>query len=143
MIPGQEIWHKILWNTYKILEYVRSLTRIWQKIVVAEILDQVSQSDSWKIIHINKIFQESDSASGSKIQETTILCHILVRFCPYSQILYVFHKILCQIFRPRLVSDSRYANKFFFNSYQEKKIISHSIRTLIWIWSLQLFSPNR
>ena len=77
-IPGREIWHKILWNTYKILEYVRSLTRIWQKIVVAEILDQVSQSDSWKIVHINKIFQESDSATWSKISETTIFVRFFV-----------------------------------------------------------------
>ena len=76
--PGREIWHKILWNTYKILEYVRSLTRIWQKIVVSEILDQVSQSDSWKIVHINKIFQESDSATWSKISETTILVRVFV-----------------------------------------------------------------
>ena len=54
------------------------MNEILQKIVVPEILDQVTQSDSWTILHIDMIFQEFDCATWSKISRTTIFCMIFI-----------------------------------------------------------------
>ena len=81
---------------------VQHPTKNRTKIVVSEILDQVAESDSWKILLMYTIFQESDCETWSKISETTIFCQILVRLSTYSKILYVFHKILCLIFSPEI-----------------------------------------
>ena len=62
-LPVRKIWPKIIWNTCKILEYEINLRRIWKKLIVPVTLDQVVKSNSWTILHIDKIFQETDSAT--------------------------------------------------------------------------------
>ena len=100
--PGQtiilyDLTSSCIWSYMILYDHMK----IIQKIVRPKILDQVVQSDSWNILSIYKTVQESDCVTWSKISGTTIFCQILVRFHSYSKILHVFHKILCQIFRPR------------------------------------------